>query len=204
MARIRYISDHLYEQQLVKPKSAIPQDLENFEYGESVYTSTTSFEHPKFNKTLWYVDHLRYRPEFFPRFAIDGFNRPPKYMAPVLFANFENNLKINYETHVNRFITVFVDKADVENVLAEMHKLGGYRVRSFRNMFLVNDRDNVSSLRLIPENISDLLDDEFLNLCQHHHIRNNERDEIFYVDAVRQMNTRRRERNLLFINKTDS
>ncbi|KAL0218604.1 hypothetical protein P9112_004257 [Eukaryota sp. TZLM1-RC] len=74
-----------------------------------------------------------------------------------------------------------------------MHKLGGYAtpfstaislyrfgLRQFKNMFLVDDRDYLSSLKLAPENISDLLDDKFLNLCQHHDIRNNERDEIIY------------------------
>ncbi|KAL0218991.1 hypothetical protein P9112_004644 [Eukaryota sp. TZLM1-RC] len=176
MARIRYISAEYYGQEMVKPKSVFPEDFENFVYGEGDYRLSTTFEQQRLNKTLSYVDHLRYRPEFFPRFPTDGFSRPPQYMAPVMFANFENNLKLNYEKHINRFINVDFDKPDVENVLAEMHKLGEYstplstmvslyrfRLRQFKNLFLVDDRDCLSSLFHHPENISDLLNDELLN-----------------------------------------
>ncbi|KAL0207745.1 hypothetical protein P9112_012373 [Eukaryota sp. TZLM1-RC] len=186
MARIRYISAEYYGQKMVKPKSAFPQDFENFVYGEGDYRLSTTFEQQKLNKTL------RYRPEFFPQFPTDGFSRPPEYMAPVMFANFENNLKLNYEKHINRFINVYFDKPDVENVLSEMHKLGGYstplstiislyrfRLRQFKNLFLVDDRDCLSSLFHHPENISDLLIHEFLDLCEQHDIRNNELRDIF-------------------------
>ncbi|KAL0216061.1 hypothetical protein P9112_008245 [Eukaryota sp. TZLM1-RC] len=77
MARIRYISAEYYGEEMVKPKSAFPQDFENFVYGEGDYRLWTTFEQQKLNKTLSYVDHLRYRPEFFPQFPTDGFSRPP-------------------------------------------------------------------------------------------------------------------------------
>ncbi|KAL0223633.1 hypothetical protein P9112_003023 [Eukaryota sp. TZLM1-RC] len=192
MARIRYISAEYYGQKMAKPKSAFPQDFENFIYGEGDDRLSTAFEEQKLNKTLSYVDHLRYRPEFFPLFPTNGFSRPPGYMAPVMFANFENNLKLNYEKHINRFINVFFNKPDLENVLSERHKLGGYstplstinslfrfRLRQFKNLFLVDDRDCLSSLFHHPENTSDLLDDEFFDLCEQHDIRNNERRDIF-------------------------
>ncbi|KAL0206548.1 hypothetical protein P9112_001855 [Eukaryota sp. TZLM1-RC] len=192
MARIRYISDNFYEQQMVKPKSEIPQDLEDFVYGEGDYNLSTAFEQQKLNKTLSYLDHLRHRPEYFPRFPTDGFSRPPEYMAPVMFANFENNLNLNYEKHINRFINVYFDKTGVENELSEMHKLGGYstplstiislyrfRLRQFKNMFLVDDRDYLSALFRHPEIISDHLDDEFFDLCEQHDVRNNELRDIF-------------------------
>ncbi|KAL0226236.1 hypothetical protein P9112_013560 [Eukaryota sp. TZLM1-RC] len=192
MARIRYISAEYYGQEMVKPKSAFPQDFEDFVYGEGDYRLSTTFEQQKLNKTLSYVDHLRYRPEFFPRFPTDGFSRAPQYMAPVMFTNFENNLKLHYEKHINRFINVYFDKVDVENVLSEMHKLGGYstplstiislyrfRLRQFKNLFLVDDRDCLSSLFHQPENISDLLNDKFFDLCEQHDIRNNELRDIF-------------------------
>ncbi|KAL0222969.1 hypothetical protein P9112_002359 [Eukaryota sp. TZLM1-RC] len=191
MAGIRYISAEYYEQKMVKPRSAFPQDFEDFVYGEGDYTLRTTFEQQKLNETLSYLDHLRYKPEQFPRFPTDKFSRPPEYMVPVLFANFENNLKLDYEKHINRFINVFFDKPDVENVLSEMHKLSGYstplstiislfrfRLRQFKNMFLV-DRDCLSSLFHHPENISDLLNDEFFDLCEQHDIRNNELRDIF-------------------------
>ncbi|KAL0215535.1 hypothetical protein P9112_007719 [Eukaryota sp. TZLM1-RC] len=192
MARIRYISAEYYGQEMLKPTSAFPQNFENFVYGEGDYRLSTSFEQQKLNKTLSYVDHLRYRLEFFPRFPTDGFSRPPQYMDPVMFANFENNLKLNYEKQINRFINVFFDKPDVETVLAEMHKLGGYstplstiislyrfRLRQFKNLFLVDDKVCVSSLSHHAENISDLLNDEFFDLCEKHDIRNNELRDIF-------------------------
>ncbi|KAL0207628.1 hypothetical protein P9112_012256 [Eukaryota sp. TZLM1-RC] len=153
---------------------------------------STTFEQQKLNKTISYVAHLRYKPEFFPRFPTDGFSCPPEYMGPVMFTNFENNLKLKYETHINRFINVFFDKPDVENVLAEMYKLGGYatplstiislyrfRLRQLQNLFLVDDRDCLSSLFHHPENISDLLNDEFFELYEQHDIRNNELRDIF-------------------------
>ncbi|KAL0211084.1 hypothetical protein P9112_009382 [Eukaryota sp. TZLM1-RC] len=177
---------------MVKPKSEIPQDLEDFVYGEGEYNLLTTFEQQKLNKTLSYLDHLRHRPEYFPRFPTDGFSRPPEYMAPVMFANFENNLKLNYEKHINRFINVYFDKTGVENELSEMHKLGGYskplstiislyrfRLRQFKNMFLVDDIDYLSALFHHPENISDHLDDEFFDICEQHDIRNNEHRDIF-------------------------
>ncbi|KAL0214365.1 hypothetical protein P9112_006549 [Eukaryota sp. TZLM1-RC] len=177
---------------MVKPKSAFPGDFENFVYGEGDYRLSTTFEQQKLNKTLSYVDHLRYMPEFFPQFPTDGFSRPPEYMAPVMFANFENNLKLIYEKHINRFINVYFDKVNVENVLAEMHKLGEYstplstiislyrfRLRQFKNLFLVDDRDCLSSLFHHPENISDLLNEEFFDLYEQHDIRNNELRDIF-------------------------
>ncbi|KAL0223122.1 hypothetical protein P9112_002512 [Eukaryota sp. TZLM1-RC] len=192
MARIRYISAEYYGLEMVKPKSAFPQDFEDFVYGEGDYRLSTFFEQQKLNKTISYVDHLRYGPEFFPRFPTDEFSRPPEYMAPVLFAKFENNLKLNYEKHINRFINVLFDKPDVENVLAEMHKLGGYstplstinspyrfRLRQFKNLFLVDDRDCLSSLFHHPANIADLLNDEFVDLYEHHDIRDKERRDIF-------------------------
>ncbi|KAL0208519.1 hypothetical protein P9112_011106 [Eukaryota sp. TZLM1-RC] len=64
MARIGYISAEYYGQEMVKPKSAFPQ--ENFVYGEGDYRLSTTFEQEQLHKTLSYVDHLRYRPEFFP------------------------------------------------------------------------------------------------------------------------------------------
>ncbi|KAL0209006.1 hypothetical protein P9112_011593 [Eukaryota sp. TZLM1-RC] len=73
-----------------------------------------------------------------------------------------------------------------------MHKLGGYstplstiislykfRPRQFKNLFSVDERDCLSSLFHHPENISDLLNDEFFNLCEQHDIRNNELRDIF-------------------------
>ncbi|KAL0225694.1 hypothetical protein P9112_013018 [Eukaryota sp. TZLM1-RC] len=192
MARIWYISAEYYGQEMLKPKSAFPQDFENFVYGEGDYSLSTTFEQQKLNKSLSYVDHLRYRPESFPQFPTDGFSRPPEYMAPVIVANFENNLKLNYEKHINRFINVYFDKVDVENVLAEMHKLGGYstplstiisldrfRLRQFKNLFLVDDRDCLSPWFHHPENISDLVNDAFFDLCEQHDIRNNELRDIF-------------------------
>ncbi|KAL0215186.1 hypothetical protein P9112_007370 [Eukaryota sp. TZLM1-RC] len=192
MARIRYISAEYYGQEMVKPKSAFPQDFENFVYGEGDYRLSTTFEQQKLNKTLSSVDHLRYRTEFFPQSPTDGFSRPPEYIAPVMFSNFENNLKLNYEKQINRFINVYFDKVDVKNVLTEMHKLGGYstplstiislyrfRLRQFKNLFLAGDRDCLSSLFHHPENISDLLNDEYFALCEQHDIRNNELRDIF-------------------------
>ncbi|KAL0216705.1 hypothetical protein P9112_008889 [Eukaryota sp. TZLM1-RC] len=192
MARIRNISAEFYGQEMVKPKSAFPQDFEDFVYGEGYYRLLTTFEQQNLNKTLSYVDHLRYRPEFFPRFPTDGFSRRPQYMATVLFPNFENNLKLNYEKHIKRFIYVYFDKPDVENVLAEMHKLGRYstplstiislyrfRLRQFKNLFLVDARDCLNSWFHHPENISDFLNDEFFDLCQQHDIRTNELRDIF-------------------------
>ncbi|KAL0223276.1 hypothetical protein P9112_002666 [Eukaryota sp. TZLM1-RC] len=192
MARIRYISAEHYGQKMLKLKSAFLEDLENFVYGEGDYRLSTTFEQQMLNKTLSYVDHLSYRPEFFPQFPTDGFSRPPEYMAPVLFANFENNLKFNYEKHNHRFINVYFDKPDVDLVLAEMHKPGGYstplstinslyrfRLRQFKNLFLVDDRDCLRSLFHHRENISDLLNDEFFDLCEQHDIGNNELRDIF-------------------------
>ncbi|KAL0223713.1 hypothetical protein P9112_003103 [Eukaryota sp. TZLM1-RC] len=73
-----------------------------------------------------------------------------------------------------------------------MHKLGGYstplstiislyrfRLRQFKNLFLVYDRDCLSSLFHHPGNISDLLNDEFFDLCEQPDIRNNELTDIF-------------------------
>ncbi|KAL0219062.1 hypothetical protein P9112_004715 [Eukaryota sp. TZLM1-RC] len=73
-----------------------------------------------------------------------------------------------------------------------MHKLGGYstplstiislyrfRLRQFKNLFLVDDRDCLGSLFHHPENISALLNDEFFDLCEQHDIRNNELRDIF-------------------------
>ncbi|KAL0208991.1 hypothetical protein P9112_011578 [Eukaryota sp. TZLM1-RC] len=192
MARIRCISAEFFGPKMVKPKSAFPEDFENFVYGEGDYRLSTTFEQQRLNKTVSYVDYLRYRPEFFPRYPTDRFNRPPEYMAPVMFANIESNLKLNYEKHINPFINVFFNKPDVENVLEEMHKLGEYstplstiislykfRPRQFKNLFLVDDRDCLSSLFHHPENISDLLNDEFFDLCEQYDIRNNELRDIF-------------------------
>ncbi|KAL0223363.1 hypothetical protein P9112_002753 [Eukaryota sp. TZLM1-RC] len=177
---------------MVKPRSAFPQDFEDFGYGEGVYTLRTTFEQQKLNKALSYLDDSRHKPEQFPQFPTDGFSRRPEYMAPVMFANFENNLKLNYEKQINRFINDYFDKVDVENVLSEMHKLGGYstplstiislyrfRLRQFKNIFLVDDRDCLSSLFHHPENISELLNDDFFDLCEQHDIRDNERRNIF-------------------------
>ncbi|KAL0214405.1 hypothetical protein P9112_006589 [Eukaryota sp. TZLM1-RC] len=181
MARIRYISAEYYGQEMVKPKSAFPGDFDNFVYGEVDYRLSTTIEQQKSNKTLSYVDHLRYRPEFVPQFPTDGFSRPPEYMAPVI-----------YEKHINRFINIYFDKQDVENVLAEMHKLGGgstpsstiaslyrFRLRQHKNLFFVDDRDCLSSLLQYPQNISDLLNDEFFDLCEQHDIRIDELRDIF-------------------------
>ncbi|KAL0214440.1 hypothetical protein P9112_006624 [Eukaryota sp. TZLM1-RC] len=192
MAGIRYISAEYYGQKIVKPKSAFSQDFEDFIYGEGVYTLRTTFERQKLNKTLSYLDHLRHKPEQFSRFPSDGFSRPTESMVPVMFANFENNLKLNYEKHITRFINVYFDKPDVENVLAEMHKLGGYskplstivslyrfRLRQFNNLFLVDDRGGLDSLLQYPENISDLLNDEFFDLCEQYDIRIDELRDIF-------------------------
>ncbi|KAL0204707.1 hypothetical protein P9112_000014 [Eukaryota sp. TZLM1-RC] len=68
-----------------------------------------------------------------------------------------------------------------------MHKLGGYstpfstiislyrfRLGQFKYLLLVDDRDCLSSLCHHPENISDLLNDEFFDLCEQHDIRNRE------------------------------
>ncbi|KAL0216062.1 hypothetical protein P9112_008246 [Eukaryota sp. TZLM1-RC] len=73
-----------------------------------------------------------------------------------------------------------------------MHELGGYstplstiislyrfRLRQFNNLFLVDDRDCLSSLFHHPENISDLLNDEYFALCEQHDIINNELRDIF-------------------------
>ncbi|KAL0207536.1 hypothetical protein P9112_012164 [Eukaryota sp. TZLM1-RC] len=115
-------------------------------------------------------------------------------MAPVMFVNFENNFKLNYEKHVNRSSMVYFDRTDVERIVSKNAQTGWVRntityynfirfhidLNFHKKMFLVDDRDYLGSLSLVLENISDLLDDEFLNLCQHHDIRNNEREEIFY------------------------
>ncbi|KAL0208559.1 hypothetical protein P9112_011146 [Eukaryota sp. TZLM1-RC] len=164
---------------MVKPRSAFSQDFEDFVYGEGVYTFKTTFEQQKLNKTMSYLDHLRNKPEQFPRFPTDGFSRPPEYMVPIMFTKFENNFKSNYEKRINGFIIVYFDKPDVENVLAEVHKLGGkstplstiislfrFRLRQFKNLFLVNEKDCLSSLFHHPENISDLLNDELFVLCE--------------------------------------
>ncbi|KAL0207017.1 hypothetical protein P9112_012728 [Eukaryota sp. TZLM1-RC] len=177
---------------MVKPESAFPEDFENFGYGEGDYELSTSFEQQKLNTTISYVDHLRYGPELFPRFPTDGFSRPPEYMAPVMFANVENNLKLNYEKHINRIINIYFDKPDVENVLAKMYKLGGYptplatiislyrfRFPQSKTLFLVDDRDCLNSVFHHCENISDFLNDEFFALCEQHDIRNNELRDIF-------------------------
>ncbi|KAL0223640.1 hypothetical protein P9112_003030 [Eukaryota sp. TZLM1-RC] len=102
--------------------------------------------------------------------------------------------QVHEENHLfdNRFINVFFDKPDLENVLSERHKLGGYstplstiislfrfRLRQFKNLFLVDDRECLSSLFHHPENTSDLLDDEYFDLCEQHDIRNNELRNIF-------------------------
>ncbi|KAL0206738.1 hypothetical protein P9112_012449 [Eukaryota sp. TZLM1-RC] len=73
-----------------------------------------------------------------------------------------------------------------------MHKLGGYstplstiislyrfRLRQFKNLCSVDDRDCLRSLFHHPENILDLLSDEFFDLFEQHHIRNNELRDIF-------------------------
>ncbi|KAL0223901.1 hypothetical protein P9112_003291 [Eukaryota sp. TZLM1-RC] len=54
-----------------------------------------------------------------------------------------------------------------------------FRLRQFKNLFLVDDRDCLSFLFHHPENISDLLNDEFFDLCEQHDIRNNELRDIF-------------------------
>ncbi|KAL0214610.1 hypothetical protein P9112_006794 [Eukaryota sp. TZLM1-RC] len=113
-------------------------------------------------------------------------------MAPITFANFENNLKLNYEKQINRSINVYFDKLDVENVLAEMHKLGGYstplstiislyrfKLGQFKNRFLVDETDCLSALFHHPENILDLQNDELSDLCEQPDIRNNEFRDIF-------------------------
>ncbi|KAL0220116.1 hypothetical protein P9112_005769 [Eukaryota sp. TZLM1-RC] len=53
------------------------------------------------------------------------------------------------------------------------------RLRQFKNLFLVENRDCLSSLVYHPLNVADPLNDEFFDLCEQHDIRNNDRSYIF-------------------------
>ncbi|KAL0235187.1 hypothetical protein GEMRC1_001769 [Eukaryota sp. GEM-RC1] len=154
MTRINYLCAQFYGQPYKRPSSAIDADLERFVMGEAQFDSNSI--------------HKGYRIQLeaneghnFPMFPPQGFSRPPEYIAPVLLCNINNNLKLHFEKHINRFINVYFGKKqseeEISNLIKELPReerpdrqqtltLYRFALRQIKDIFTAESVDNFNLL----------------------------------------------------------
>ncbi|KAL0216908.1 hypothetical protein RCL1_007391 [Eukaryota sp. TZLM3-RCL] len=105
MGRLKYLSGIHFNRSFPNVRSAVDPRLDSFVRGDPPYVEDSDWE--------GYNHILNKVVDAIPRFP-DGFSRTPDYIAPVMVANLETNIKMRYFQYIQRFINVRFNKQHFE------------------------------------------------------------------------------------------